>query len=157
MVLQMGSSWIIINVPRDVPCQLSHCWVYLAAPFPRNGPFMAKTCSSHGPSNGLFLNPNHCAQGYSMPNFTLLGVSSSPFLLEMAKTWHFYGQIPVLPIGSSWLLINVPSDAPCQISLCWLNPVAPFPRNSHNVALLWPKPCPYTVLTWSSTQFLPES
>ena len=39
--------------------------------------FMAKTGSSHGPSNWFFLNLNHCAQGCYMPNFTLLGFSYS--------------------------------------------------------------------------------
>ena len=41
MVLQMGSSWFLINMPGDAPCQISHCWVYLVAPFPRNGQNMA--------------------------------------------------------------------------------------------------------------------
>ena len=34
---------------------------------------MAKTWSSHGPSNWFFLNLNQYAQGCFMPNFTLLG------------------------------------------------------------------------------------
>ena len=146
MVLKIGSSWILINVPSDVPCQISHCWVYPVTPFPRNGqnitllwpkhsphmvlyfvfswiiinvprdapcqssqfwvypivplsykwprygPFMAKTWSSHGPSNWFFLNHNQCAQGCSMSNFTILGVSHHPLFLEMAKIWPFYGQ-----------------------------------------------------------------
>ena len=33
---------------------------------------MAKTWSSHGPSNWFFLNLNQCAQGCSMPNFRVL-------------------------------------------------------------------------------------
>jgi len=52
MVLKIGSSSISINLLRDVPCQISHCWVYPVAPFPRNGkiwPFywqnMVFTCS----------------------------------------------------------------------------------------------------------------
>ena len=48
---------------------------------------MAKTWSSHGPSNWFFLNNNQCSQGWSMPNFTILGVSQSPLFLEMAKIW----------------------------------------------------------------------
>ena len=62
-----------------------------------------------------------------------------------------HGPHIVLKMGSSWILINVPRDAPCQISLCWLNPVAPFPRNGHNVALLWPKHGPYMVLKMGSS------
>ena len=81
MVLQIGSSWILIIVPRDVLCQISYCWVYPVAPFPRNGqiwPFMAKAWSSPGPSNWFFLNLYQYAQGWFMPNFTLLGLSCSP-------------------------------------------------------------------------------
>ena len=33
---------------------------------PKYGPFMAKTWSSHGPSNLIFLNLNHFAEGCSM-------------------------------------------------------------------------------------------
>ena len=41
MVLEIGSPLILIIVPRDVPCQMSHCWVYPVDPFPRNGQNMA--------------------------------------------------------------------------------------------------------------------
>ena len=44
----------------------------------------------------FFLNHNHRAQGCSMPNFTILGVSHSPLFLEMVKIWPFYGQNMVL-------------------------------------------------------------
>ena len=57
---------------------------------------MAKTWSLHGPSNWFFLNHNQCFQGWSMTNFTILGVSNSPLFLEMAKIWPFYGQNIVL-------------------------------------------------------------
>ena len=55
----------------------------------QNGPFMAKTWSSHCPSNWFLLNHNQCSQGWSIPNFTILGVSHSPLLLEMAKYGPF--------------------------------------------------------------------
>ena len=57
---------------------------------------MAQTWSSHGPSNWFFLNHNQYAQGCSMPNFTILGVSYGPLSLEMAKIWPSYGQKMVL-------------------------------------------------------------
>ena len=57
-----------------------------------------------------------------------------------------HGPHMVLQMGSSWILIDVPRDAQCQLSLCWLNSVAPFPRNGHNVALLWRKHGPQMVL-----------
>ena len=52
MVLQIGSSWILIIVPRDVPSQILHCWVYSVDPFPKMAkiwPFMAETWFSYGP------------------------------------------------------------------------------------------------------------
>ena len=79
MGLQIVFSQILINVPRDVQCQISHFLVYRLAPFPRYGqnmallwpkhgqhmvqPFMAKTWFSPGPSNWFLLNHNQCAQG----------------------------------------------------------------------------------------------
>ena len=72
----------------------------------------------------------------------------SPFL-EIAKygpLWPKHSPHLVLKIGSSWILINVPRDVPCQISHCWVYPVAPFPINGQNMALLWPKNCPQMVL-----------
>ena len=61
---------------------------------------MAPLWLKHGPhmvlKNWFLLNPNQCAQGCSMPNFTFLGVSCSAFFLEMAKTLPFYGQNMVL-------------------------------------------------------------
>ena len=75
MVLRIGSLWIFINVPRDVPFQISHCWVYPVAPTPRNGKNMAILWPKHGPLNWLWLNLNQFAQGCFMPNLTLLGVS----------------------------------------------------------------------------------
>ena len=49
-----------------------------------------------------------------------------------------------------WILINVSRDAPCQISLCWLNPIAPSPRNDHNITFLWPKHGSHKILHISS-------
>merc|ERR1712081_73752 len=82
----------IVNVPRDVPFQIPHCWVYHVFPFPRNSQNMTLLWPKHGPSNLFFLNHNQCAQGGSRPNFTTLGVYYSPLSLEKAKIWPFYGQ-----------------------------------------------------------------
>merc|ERR1711954_608800 len=76
MVLQIDSSLIIINMPKDAPCQISQFWLYPIVPFskkgPKYGPFMAKTSSSDGPSNWFFLSHNQCAQGCSMPNIRVI-------------------------------------------------------------------------------------
>ena len=67
-------------------------------------PFMAKTWSLNGPSNWFFLNLHHYAQGCSMLNFTLLGVSSSRLFRNcqnMALLWPKHGPNMVLQIGSS--------------------------------------------------------
>ena len=109
-------------------------------------PFIGKTWSSHGPSNWFFLNHNLCAQGCSMPNFTTLGVSQHPLFLEMAKIWPFYGQNMVLTwsfkISSSWIIINVPRRAPCQISQYRVYPIVLF----QEMAKIWP----FMAKTWSS-------
>ena len=49
MVLKIGSSEILINMPRDVPCKILHCWVYPVAPFPWNGQNMVLLWPKHGP------------------------------------------------------------------------------------------------------------
>ena len=76
LVLQIGSSWIIINLPREAPCQISQFWVYPIVPsswkWPKYGPFMAKTWSTHSTSNWFSLNHNKYALGCSMPNFRVL-------------------------------------------------------------------------------------
>merc|ERR1711954_525706 len=68
---------------------------------------MAKTWSSHCPSNWFFLNLNQCAQGCPMPYFTFLGVSCSPLSWKwpkhgpfMAKKWSSHGP-------SSWFFLNL--------------------------------------------------
>ena len=118
---------------------------------------MPKTWFSHGPSGWFFLNLSHCAQGCSMQKFTLLGLSCIP----LSEKWPKYGCLRpnlcphmVLKIGSSWILINVPGDVPCQISHCWVYPVAPFLRNGQNMALLWPKHGPHIVLQISLSWIL---
>ena len=107
MILQIGYSWILINVPKDIPCQISHCWVYPIALFHRNDQNMAL---------------------YGQ-NMVLTG--------NMALLWPTHGPHNVHQIFSSWFLIIVPRDVPCQISHCWVYPVAPFPRNGQNIGLLW--------------------
>merc|ERR1711954_487160 len=61
---------------RDASCHISQFWLYPIVSFswkgPKYGPFMAKKWSSNGSSNWLFLNLNQCAQGCSMPNFSVL-------------------------------------------------------------------------------------
>ena len=82
-------------------------------------PYYGQTWSSHCPSNGFILNLNQCAKGWSMPNFTLMDKSCSPFCMKLQKMWLLWpkhGSLMVLQISSSWILINVPGDAPCQIS-----------------------------------------
>ena len=114
MVLQIGSSWILIIVPRDVTRQISHCWVFPVAPLPKNGQNMAL----------LWQNMVH--------------TWSSP-------SWPKHGLHLVLKIGSTWILINMPRDVPCQISHCRVYPVVPCLKNSQNMALLLPKHGPHRV------------
>ena len=120
-------------------------------------PDMAKTWSSHDPSNWFFLNFNQCAHGCSMPNFKLLGV----LFIPLSKKCPKYGPLRpkhsphvVLKIGSFWILINVPMDVPCQISHYWVHPVAPFLRNGQNMALFWPKHSSHIVFQIGSSLIL---
>ena len=48
MVLKICSFWILINIPRDVPCQISHCQVYPGVPFLKNGQNTALLLPKHG-------------------------------------------------------------------------------------------------------------
>ena len=66
------------------------------------GPFLPKTWSQHGSSNDIFLNLNCCAQGCSMPNFTLPDVFSNPLPRNdqnMALLWPKHGP-------SNWFFLN---------------------------------------------------
>ena len=58
MVLQVGSSWILVIVPRDVKCHSSHCWVYPVAPFPRISQNKVLLCSKHCPHLVLKIGPS---------------------------------------------------------------------------------------------------
>ena len=150
MVLNIGSSWIFINVPRDDPCQISHCWVYTVAPFPRNGQNIALSWPKHDPHivplmglSWILINvPKdvHC-------QISLCWVKPEvPFVRNcqnVALLWPKHGPLMVLQIRSSWFLINVPGDAPCQISQFWLYPMVLFSQKS-------PKYGPFMAKTWSS-------
>ena len=146
MVLKISSSWIIINVPRDAPSKISQFRVYpivlSSKKWPKYGPFMAKKGSSHGPSNWFFLHDNQCAQGGSMPNFTILGVSHSPLCLEMAKTWSSPGP-------SNWFFLN---HNQCAQGCSMPNfPILVVSHCPHfiEMAKIWPFYIQNMVQTWS--------
>ena len=107
---------------------------------------MAKTRASDGPWNWFFLNHNQCAQGCSMPNFTILGVSHSPLSLKMAKMWPFYGQNMVLIWSFNLVLPESLLICPGMIHAKFQNTgcikYSPFTRNGQNTSLIWPKDGP---------------
>ena len=90
MVNKFGSSWILINLPRDVPRQTSYCWVYPVAPFPRNDQNMALLWPTPGPWMVLKLGSSWIL--INMPRDVPYQISHCcvypvvPFL-EMAKIW----------------------------------------------------------------------
>ena len=49
MVLLIGSSGLLFNVPGDASCQISHCLVHSVAPFARNVQIMALLWPKYGP------------------------------------------------------------------------------------------------------------
>merc|ERR1711954_513283 len=118
---------------------------------------MARPWSSHYHPNWFFLNHNLCAQGCSMPNFTILGVSHSALFLQMAKIWPFYGQNMVL----TWSFKFVFPDYN-QCAQGWSMPNFTILGVSHSplsleMAKIWPFYCQNMVLTWSFKLVLPES
>ena len=110
MVLQIGSSGIIINAPRDGPCQILQFWVYHIVHFPRNGQNMALLWPKHGPhmvlqigSSWIIINVPRDAPCqisnfwvYPIVLFSRKGPKYGPF---MAKTWS-----PHVP--SNWFFLN---------------------------------------------------
>ena len=141
MVLQIGSSSILINVPRDISWQISHCWVYPVATYPTKGKNMTLLWPKHslrmvlqvGCSWILIIVPrdvpcqiSHCGV-YDVAPFPING-QKWPF---MAKTWSLHG-----PQNCFYLNLNQ-YDQGCSMPLthCWVYPVAPFPRNGKNIAL----------------------
>ena len=145
MVLKMCSSWILINLPRDAICQISHCWAYPVAQFPRNGQDMAihdPLCPKHGPHMVLQIGSSWIL--INVPRDVLCQISHCwvytvvPFPgngQKMALLWSKHGPHMVLQIGSFWILIIVPKAVPCKSTNCWVYPVAPFPRRGQNMAL----------------------
>ena len=125
--------------------------------WPKYYPFMAKTWSSYGPSNWFFLNHNQCFQGWSMTNFTILGVSHSPLFLKMAKIWPYYGQTWSSHGPSNWFFLNHNQCAQgCSMPNFTILGV------SHStlflkMAKIWPFYGKNMVLTWSFKWVLPES
>merc|ERR1712081_49169 len=108
-------------------------------------------------SNWFFLNHNHCAPGFSMPNFTILGLSHSPIILEMAKispfmakTWSSHGP-------SNWFFLNHHQCAQgCSMPHFTILGVSHCPLLLEMVEIL-PFYDHKMVLTWSFKLVLPES
>ena len=90
MVLQIGFSWIIFNVPRDVPRKISYCWVNIVTLFVEMAkiwPFYGKNIALTW-SFKLILHESQCAQGCSIPNFRVPAsiLTDFPiFLLEKGR------------------------------------------------------------------------
>ena len=111
MVFKIGSSWILINVPGDVPCQISHCWTYAVAPFPRYGQNMALLWQKHDHhmvrlishswisiivSRDVPCQISHCWV-YLVAPFPKKWPKHGPC---MAKTWSKHGP-------SNWFFLNL--------------------------------------------------
>ena len=73
---------------------------------------------------------------------------------NMALLWPKDGPHMVLQINSSWIIINVAMEAPCQISQFWVYPIPPFFRNGQNMALSWPIHGPHVFLQIASSSVL---
>merc|ERR1711954_553066 len=90
MVLKIDSSRILMIVPRDVPCQISHCWAYQVAPFPRNGQIMVLYGQNMVLTWSLKLvlpESQSLCLGIFYAKLHIAGCILYPTFLEMAKTW----------------------------------------------------------------------
>ena len=105
MVLQIGLSLILSDVPRDAWCQIWHCRVYTVAPF--YGLFIAQLWSSQCPSNLFFWNLNQWAKECSIPKFTLLGVSCSHFFRRCHEYGPFMAQLWSSHGPPKWFFLNL--------------------------------------------------
>ena len=101
----------------------------------------------------IFQNKTRGLQLCPVFHFTTQWFSNPRCGQNMTTLLPKHGPHMVLQMGSSWILTNVPRDAPCQISLFCLNPVAPFPKNGENMACYGQN----LVLTWSLKLVLPKS
>ena len=86
MVLQIWSSWFLINEPSVALYQISHCWIYPVTPFPRNG----QNLDLYGPKMVLkwslilvLADFQSICPGILYVKFEICG--SKPHFLEMAK------------------------------------------------------------------------
>ena len=111
--------------------------------------YMAKTWSSQCSQNWFLLNLDQCAQGCSMQNFTLLGVSLSPLSQKWpkyghlrpfrAKTWSSHGP-------SNWFFLNLNQCAQvCSMPNFTILGVSHCPFFLE-MAKIWP----FIAKTWSS-------
>ena len=73
---------------------------------------------------------------------------------NMALLWPKHGPHMVLQIGSSWIIIDVPRDASCQISRFWVYPIVPFSSKWQKYGLFRPKHGPHMVLQIGSSWIL---
>ena len=109
LVLQIGSSWIIINVPRNVPNQISTCWVYPVAHTPKNCKTMAFLWPKHGPHLVLQIGPSWIK--INIPSDDPCQISQFwvytivPFFIEMSKNGP-YGQNTVLTWSFKIFFLN---------------------------------------------------
>ena len=109
MVLQIGSSWILINVPRVALCQISHYWMYPVTPFHKNG----KSFDLDGPNMVLkwsfilvLADSESKCQGILHIKFEMCGCNIQPPFLEQAKIWPSWPKHSphiALKICSSWI------------------------------------------------------
>ena len=121
IVLQMGSSWILTNEPRDALCQISHCCLNPAAPFPRNGQIIALIWSKHKlhvvfqiASSWTLINVPKDApcqishsQVYPVTPFPRNGQN-------MALLLPKHGPHMFFKFSSHWILIILAKDVPCR-------------------------------------------
>ena len=151
IVHQIRSCCFLIIVSRDVPSQISHCWVYPVAPFLK----MVKTCPFYGQNMVLEFGsswiliivardvPCQISHCWVYPVAPIPRNGQNIALL--CPIHGLYMVRPFMAKTCSWIFIIVPRNVPCKISHCWVYPVVPFLKNSQNFTFYGQN----MVLTWS--------
>ena len=142
MILQLGLSWILINVPRDIPCKISYCWVYPVAPFPRNDQHITLLWTSHGLHMVLKIDSSwiliivprdvpcqisHCWV-YTVAPYPRNGQNMAFYSQNMVLTWSIELALPESKSMCPGMLHDKLINSGCI-------PWSPFLRNSQSMAL----------------------
>ena len=157
MVLQIGTLWIIINVPREAPCQISQFWVYPIVPLflemAKIWPFNGKNMVLQIESSWILINLPRVAL-CQISHYRMYTVIPFP---KNGKSFDLDG--PKMVLKWSFILVLADSESKCpgilhvkfEICGCKLQP--PFLEQA-KIWPSWPKHSPHIGLKICSSWIL---